>query len=205
MDQAKIGSFIVGKRKYLGMTQRQLAEKLGVSDKSVSKWERGVCLPDVSLYQSLCSELGITINEFFAGEEIEKSQVEVKSEENIISVARDSRDRRTKLKRIIMLLTVLAALLAAGVGYTVHFISEKGYLMNNYVRPYQLSETEYNLIGNVVPEGSTASLLSYKVDKSYHSLSVSVKTLNREGSCQKRRSLKRSCRTKMTWREALYS
>lgn len=50
MDLIRIGQYIAGKRKALSLTQKQLAEKLGVSDKSVSKWERGVCLPDVSLY-----------------------------------------------------------------------------------------------------------------------------------------------------------
>lgn len=50
MNQIKIGKYIAGKRKELGMTQAQVAEKLGMSDKSVSKWERGVCLPDVSVY-----------------------------------------------------------------------------------------------------------------------------------------------------------
>ena len=51
MDLVKIGKYIASKRKSLGMTQKQLAEKLGMSDKSVSKWERGVCLPDVSVYK----------------------------------------------------------------------------------------------------------------------------------------------------------
>lgn len=54
MDLVKIGQYIAGKRKNLGMTQKQLAEKLGMSDKSVSKWERGICLPDVSIYSDLC-------------------------------------------------------------------------------------------------------------------------------------------------------
>lgn len=54
MDLIKIGKYIAGKRKNQGMTQKQLAEKLGMSDKSVSKWERGVCLPDVSVYSDLC-------------------------------------------------------------------------------------------------------------------------------------------------------
>ena len=53
MDLIKIGKYIASKRKSLGMTQKQLAEKLGMSDKSVSKWERGVCLPDVSLITSM--------------------------------------------------------------------------------------------------------------------------------------------------------
>ena len=64
MDLVKIGKYIAGKRKNLGLTQKQLAEKIGMSDKSVSKWERGICLPDVSLYFDLCSLLGISINEF---------------------------------------------------------------------------------------------------------------------------------------------
>lgn len=86
MDIVKIGKYIAGKRKELGMTQRQLAEKVGVSDKSVSKGERGVCLPDVSLYSGLCSVLGISINEFLAGEDIERENIAQKSEENIIGV-----------------------------------------------------------------------------------------------------------------------
>ena len=75
MDLVKIGSYIAEKRKKLGMTQKQLAEKLGKSDKSVSKWERGICLPDVSVYLELCEILGISLNEFLAGEDIEVSAV----------------------------------------------------------------------------------------------------------------------------------
>ena len=68
MDTVKIGKYIAGKRKALGMTQAQVAEKLGMSDKSVSKWERGICLPDVSVYMALCEILGISLNEFIAGD-----------------------------------------------------------------------------------------------------------------------------------------
>ena len=53
MDLVKIGKYIAEKRKALGLTQRQVAEKLGMSDKSVSKWERGICLPDVSVYSPI--------------------------------------------------------------------------------------------------------------------------------------------------------
>ena len=70
MDLIKIGKYIAEKRKALGLTQKQLAEKLNMSDKSVSKWERGICLPDVSIYMELCSILRISINEFLAGEDI---------------------------------------------------------------------------------------------------------------------------------------
>ena len=57
MDLIKIGKYIAEKRKALGLTQKQLAEQLGMSDKSVSKWERGICLPDVSVYMELCGIL----------------------------------------------------------------------------------------------------------------------------------------------------
>ena len=72
MDLIKIGKYIAFKRKEQGLTQKQLAEKLNMSDKSVSKWERGICLPDVSVYLELCKILDISINEFLAGEKQKK-------------------------------------------------------------------------------------------------------------------------------------
>ena len=68
MDQQKIGAFMAACRKRKKLTQRQLAEALGVTDRSVSNWENGVCLPDASLYHSLCELLQISIEEFFAGD-----------------------------------------------------------------------------------------------------------------------------------------
>lgn len=68
MNQEKIGAFIAECRKRKKLTQLELAEKLGVTDRSVSNWENGVCLPDASLYRLLCDILQISINELFAGE-----------------------------------------------------------------------------------------------------------------------------------------
>ena len=68
MDQSQIGRFIAVCRRDKNLTQKQLAETLGVTNKSVSKWENGSCLPDASLYEPLCIILGITINELFAGQ-----------------------------------------------------------------------------------------------------------------------------------------
>ena len=80
------------------MTQKQLAEKLGMSDKSVSKWERGVCLPDVSVYKELCSILGISLNEFLAGEDIAQENLIQKSETNIIEVIKDNINKKEMSK-----------------------------------------------------------------------------------------------------------
>ena len=69
MDQIKIGRFIAECRKKANLTQMQLAEKLGITDKAVSKWENGNCMPDYSIIKPLCKELGITVSELMDGEE----------------------------------------------------------------------------------------------------------------------------------------
>lgn len=85
MNQIKIGKFIAQKRKEKNLTQSELAEKLNVTDRSVSNWENGKCMPDISLFNPLCSILDITINEFLSGEEIENKDYQKKLEENIIN------------------------------------------------------------------------------------------------------------------------
>lgn len=107
MDLIKIGKYIAFKRKEQGLTQKQLAEKLNMSDKSVSKWERGICLPDVSVYLELCKILDISINEFLAGEDIPKETIEQKAEENIIQITKDNKNKQKYLKKIIKLLIVM--------------------------------------------------------------------------------------------------
>ena len=71
MDQVKIGKFIAKQRKMNELTQKDLAHRLGVSDRSVSKWENGICMPDISLFESLCKELNISYNELLSGEKID--------------------------------------------------------------------------------------------------------------------------------------
>lgn len=90
MDNVKIGKLIAECRKIKKMTQKELADKLGVTDKSVSKWERGVCLPDVSLYMELCNILEISLNEFFLGERIEDNDFKKKADENLLKVIENS-------------------------------------------------------------------------------------------------------------------
>lgn len=110
MNQEKIGQFIASCRKAKGMTQKELAEKLNVSDKSVSKWERGINLPDVSLYMPLCEELDISINELFAGEYIQAEAVIQKSEENILTIVEDDYEKAKKLDRIHKVIVIIALL-----------------------------------------------------------------------------------------------
>lgn len=84
MDLKKIGAFIADCRKRNKLTQIELAEKLGVTDRSVSNWENGICLPDASLYRLLCDVLKISINELFAGEYICEENYKGKADENLL-------------------------------------------------------------------------------------------------------------------------
>ena len=131
MDLIKIGKYIAGKRKSLGMTQKQLAEKLGMSDKSVSKWERGVCLPDVSVYKELCSILGISFNEFLAGEDIAQENMIQKSETNIIEVIKDNINKEKCLKVMKYILLVISIFALSVLGFAIYRLKKP----QNYISP----------------------------------------------------------------------
>ena len=151
MDLIKIGKYIAGKRKALGMTQKQLAEKLNMSDKSVSKWERGICLPDVSVYMELCEILGISINEFLAGEDIDAENVEKKSEDNIIQVTKDSKKKQKNLKSILAVVTTFAVIMVLVLGAVfVHKVMQP----KNYITAVDRTSAEMK----------TAELLSHLID-----------------------------------------
>ena len=86
MDQNKIGTFISERRKAKGWTQNQLAERLGVTDKAISKWETGRSMPDLSLFIPLCGLLEVTLNELFAGECIPDENLKEKADEVLMEV-----------------------------------------------------------------------------------------------------------------------
>ena len=86
MDQVSIGKFISACRKEKGLTQAQLGEKLGVTDRAVSKWETGRSMPDSSIMLELCGLLDITVNELLTGERIQMEDYSKKAEENLIEL-----------------------------------------------------------------------------------------------------------------------
>lgn len=86
LNQSKIEAFISGCRKAKGLTQSQLAEKLGITDKAVSKWKTGKAMPDLSLFTQLCELLGITLNELFLGEFISDDNLKEKSNQVLFDV-----------------------------------------------------------------------------------------------------------------------
>lgn len=90
MNQEKIGKFIANLRKEKNMTQQELADKLGVTDRAISHWENGRRLPDYSLLKDLCDILSISINELFSGERISKDDYKKKADENLMSALENS-------------------------------------------------------------------------------------------------------------------
>ncbi len=89
MDQVMIGKFIASERKQRGLTQRQLADKLGISDKTISKWETGNGFPEISLLLPLCEQLNITVNELLSAERLSDSEYKQKAEENMVNMIKE--------------------------------------------------------------------------------------------------------------------
>lgn len=169
MDLIKIGKYIAVKRKALGLTQKQLAEKLNMSDKSVSKWERGICLPDVTVYLELCKILGISINEFLAGEDIPKETIEQKAEENIIQITKDNKNKQKYLKKIIRLLIVM---LVVFIFITSIFIYKKLTQPQNYIEPYLEKSTEMQTANMLSNHPGDILLFHYNSKKDFDSLTM---------------------------------
>lgn len=103
MDQARTGRFIAQARKKTGCTQKQLAEKLNISDKTVSKWECGNGFPEVSLLLPLCEALGVTVNDLLSGEHVSGEDYQKKAEKNMVEMVQE----REKNRRQFMLTLAL--------------------------------------------------------------------------------------------------
>ena len=110
MDSKKIGKVIAKRRKEKGMTQGELAERLSVSNKTISKWERGNGFPEVSLLIPLCSELDITVIELLSGERVSEEQYRKKAEENMVNLVKEAQENKKKIILSVMvgILTILA-------------------------------------------------------------------------------------------------
>ena len=110
MDPVKIGAFIAALRKEQSLTQKQLAQRLAVSDKTVSKWETGRGLPDISIMLSLCETLHISINELLSGEKLDEASYREKADANIIALM-----QRKSRKEAVLHVAISAVLFFAAV------------------------------------------------------------------------------------------
>lgn len=127
MDQKKMGSFIAVCRKEKGLTQEQLGEQLHVTNKSVSKWENGRCLPDPSLYQPLCEILEINMIELFDGERIKENNTIEKADHVITDLMQDS-----KSKTIYKIISLCFTSLCIIIGISCIFVSSLSNMNQEY-------------------------------------------------------------------------
>ena len=114
MDQIKIGKFIQEKRKEKGITQSELAEKLNITDRAISKWENGICMPDVGIMKELCEILNISINDLFSGEVVDMKDNEKKLEENLLEMAKLKEESDKRLLTLEWVIGGLALIILFG-------------------------------------------------------------------------------------------
>ena len=125
MDQIKIGRFIAERRKSAGLTQLQLSERLNITDRAVSKWERGRAMPDTSIMLELCEILGISVNELLCGEKIIMENNTQKNEQLILDMAKElEKKNKTIWASMWAIMTVSIVGLLAGLFVAAYFVPE---------------------------------------------------------------------------------
>ena len=125
MDQIKIGRFIAVRRKRANLTQLQLADRLGITDKAVSKWERGITMPDTSIMLELCDILGISVNELLSGEKINMENSSQKNEQLLFDMAKElEKKNKTIWSSMWAIMIVSMTALIAGIFIAAFLIPE---------------------------------------------------------------------------------
>ena len=125
MDQTKIGKFIAECRKKVNLTQMQLAEKIGITDKAISKWERGMAMPDSSIMLELCDILNISVNELLSGEKISMENNSQKNEQLLLDMAKElERKNKTIWSYMWAIMIVSMTALFAGILIAAFLIPE---------------------------------------------------------------------------------
>lgn len=114
MEQAKVGKFIAECRKNKKMTQAELAEKLNITDRAISKWETGKGMPDSSIMLELCNELDISVNELLSGEVIKMETYNQKAEENLLKMKKQIEKMRKKFSIISYIFGIITILMFIG-------------------------------------------------------------------------------------------
>jgi transcriptional regulator with XRE-family HTH domain/DNA-directed RNA polymerase subunit RPC12/RpoP len=124
MDLKKIGKFIAEQRKKAGFSQESLAEELDVSNRSISKWERGICLPETTKMPALCKLFNITINDLFSGEIVDMKNHEKKSNENLLAIAKEKEQKDKQLLALEWVLGFLGLAIIIAMVIPAAFIAE---------------------------------------------------------------------------------
>ena len=124
MDLKKIGKFIAENRKKAGFSQESLAEELDISNRSISKWERGICLPETTKMPELCKLFNITINDLFSGEIVDMKNNDKKVDENLLALAAEKEQKDKQLLALEYVLGFLGLAILLAMVIPAAFIAE---------------------------------------------------------------------------------
>ena len=133
MDQIKIGKFIAECRKKNNLTQMQLAEKLNITDRAISKWENGKGMPDSSIMLDLCNELKISVNELLSGEMIDMKEYDKKSEELLLELAKQDELKNKKLMTSMWTILITSSIFYIGILLLAVNTLEEGILLGTII------------------------------------------------------------------------
>ena len=122
MDQVKIGKFIAQRRRKANYTQMQLAEKLGITDRAISKWETGKSLPDSSIMLELCGTLGITVNDLLSGEVIQMDNYNKELENNLLEIIKQKEQAEKRLLSVEVLIGITATVVLFALIFLAAFV-----------------------------------------------------------------------------------
>lgn len=128
MDQVKIGKFIKQKRKEKKITQSMLAEMLNVTDRAISKWENGICMPDSGIIRELCETLNITINDLFSGEIVDMKDNENRLEKNLLDMVKQKEESDKRLLTMEIVIGVLMSVVFLTLIFIASFIEMEEWL-----------------------------------------------------------------------------
>ena len=128
MNQVKIGKFIAQRRKEKNLTQAQLAEKLNITDRAVSKWETGKGMPDSSIMLDLCSVLDVSVNELLSGEMIEMKEYNNKSEELLLKMTQEKEKRDKEFLNMEIFIGILVSIILISCVFVASFVNMPDYL-----------------------------------------------------------------------------
>ena len=151
MDVKKIGAFIAQQRKQKQLTQKQLSVALGISDKTVSKWECGYGLPDISMITPLCAELEITVNELLSGEHLSQEDYHEKAEENMIQLMHENK-KTTKMFRF-KTIAGSVCIIAAGIVLASIYKANSYFITVNFGDTFRIAELLFFLIASLWTAG----------------------------------------------------
>lgn len=150
MDQKAIGQYIAAKRKQHDFTQDELGAKLGITGKAISKWETGRSMPDVSVMPELCTILNFSINELFAGRDIDTEEMVVQAEKNLVRVFMQGIANNKKFKAIIAFLAALLLIVTCVSLYTAYSDEDR---MRSYIGAYEEDSPESTIANLCGMEG----------------------------------------------------